>query len=107
MRDRLAGIHVLVEHVTTDRDHPTVPELGSDSNIFVTHPVLVAKLASMDTETGSQAYIGRARSVKLQNGATYTVTKRSRPRPGQRSFYWLGDNGQEFELTEQEAAELL
>ncbi|MBE1513722.1 hypothetical protein [Nesterenkonia halotolerans] len=60
----------------------------------------------MDMETNGQAYNGRAPSVKVQNGATYTVTKRPRPRPGQGSFYWLGDNGQEIELTEQETAEL-
>lgn len=44
--------------------------------------------------------------VKVLNGATYTLTQRSRPSPGQRSHYWLGDNGQEIELTDEEAAEL-
>ena len=45
--------------------------------------------------------------VKIQDGATYTVVKRSHPAPEQGAYYWLGDNGQELELTAEEAAELL
>lgn len=46
-------------------------------------------------------------TVKIQDGATYTIAKRSHPDAGQRTYYWLGDNGQELELTEEEAADLL
>ena len=45
--------------------------------------------------------------VKVVEGATFSLTKRSHPTPDQRSHYWLGDNGQEIELTDDEAAELL
>lgn len=45
--------------------------------------------------------------VKIVGGATYALTKRSNPASNQRSHYWLGDNGQELELTDEEAAELL
>lgn len=43
-------------------------------------------------------------TVKIQDGATYTIVKRSRPDSGQRLYYRLGDNGQELELTDEEAA---
>jgi hypothetical protein len=46
-------------------------------------------------------------TVKSQDGATYTIVKRSRPDTGQRTYYWLGDNGQELELTDEEAADIL
>lgn len=45
--------------------------------------------------------------IKIVGGATYSLTKRAHPRPDQRSHYWLGDNGQEIELTDEEASELL
>ncbi|MCZ4614892.1 hypothetical protein [Rhodococcus qingshengii] len=45
-------------------------------------------------------------TVKIQNGATYTIVKRTNPTDGQRDYYRLGDNGQEIELTDDEAAEL-
>ncbi|MGO4192236.1 hypothetical protein AB4Y67_11265 [Arthrobacter sp. YAF17] len=44
-------------------------------------------------------------TVKIQDGATYTVVKRAHPAAGQRTYYRLGDNGQELELTDEEAAE--
>lgn len=44
--------------------------------------------------------------VKVIDGATYSVVKRKHPAEGQRDYYWLGDNGQEIEMTEGEAAEL-
>lgn len=43
---------------------------------------------------------------KIQDGATYTVVKRSHPAAGQQAFYWLGDNGRELELTEEETDQL-
>lgn len=46
-------------------------------------------------------------TVKIQDGATYTIIERSPPAAGQRAYCWLGDNGQELELTDEEAAELL
>ncbi len=45
--------------------------------------------------------------VKTIDGSTFTLIARKHPEPGQRSHYWLGDNGQEIELTDTEAAELL
>ncbi len=49
----------------------------------------------------------KPRAVKVENGATFTLVERKSPRPGQRSHYWLGDNGQELELSDDEATELL
>lgn len=40
--------------------------------------------------------------VKVVDGATYTTVNREHP-PGQRSQYWLGDNGTGLELTDDEA----
>ncbi len=40
--------------------------------------------------------------VKILDGATYSVVKRSKPSEGQRDYYWLGDNGRELELTDSE-----
>lgn len=45
-------------------------------------------------------------TAKIQSGATYTVVKRKHPAAEQRAYYWLGDNGQELELTDEEAKEL-
>lgn len=67
----------------------------------------VARLTSMNMGTNGQAHQGAAPHVKVENGATYTVVSRSHPNPGQQSYYWLGDNGREIELTEQETADLL
>jgi hypothetical protein len=61
----------------------------------------------MDMGTNEQAHKEAARRVKVQDGATYTVIKRQRPGPDQDAYYWLGDNGQEIELTEKEIADLL
>lgn len=47
-----------------------------------------------------------AARVKVVDGATYALTERARPASDQPSLYWLGDNGQELELTDEEAAEL-
>ncbi|MHA7220356.1 hypothetical protein ACX80L_15895 [Arthrobacter sp. MDT1-48-3] len=49
---------------------------------------------------------GHDADVKVQDGATFTVVKRSSPAAGQSSHYWLGDNGQEIDLTQEEAARL-
>lgn len=46
-------------------------------------------------------------TVKIQDGATFTVVKRAHPATGQPAYYWLGDNGQELELSDDEAAEHL
>lgn len=45
--------------------------------------------------------------IKIQDGATYTIIKRANVAAGQQPYRWVGDNGQEIELTEAEAAELL
>ena len=45
--------------------------------------------------------------VKIFDGATYSIVKRPRPAPGQSEYYWLGDNGRELDLTDDEARELL
>lgn len=44
--------------------------------------------------------------VKIENGATYTITRRTRPASGQSEYYWLGDNGRELDLSEEERSEL-
>jgi hypothetical protein len=44
--------------------------------------------------------------VKILEGATYSIIRRPAA-PGQRDYVWVGDNGQELELTDEEAAELL
>ena len=36
-------------------------------------------------------------TVKIRDGATYMIAKRSHPDAAQRTYYWLGDNGQELE----------
>jgi hypothetical protein len=46
---------------------------------------------------------GTTAPVKVVDGATYTIVKRSDPVSGQRAHYWLGDNGMELELTDGEA----
>lgn len=45
-------------------------------------------------------------TVKILDGATYTIIRRACA-PGQRDYVWVGDNGQEIELTEEETAEFL
>ncbi|MBO1900928.1 hypothetical protein J4H92_03070 [Leucobacter weissii] len=42
--------------------------------------------------------------VKIVDGATYTLVRRDDPPPGRRAHCWLGDNGWELELAEEEAA---
>lgn len=44
--------------------------------------------------------------VKIVDGATYTIVQRAAVRPGQRMHYWLGDDGTELELTDEEASQL-
>ncbi|MEL5990629.1 hypothetical protein ACOKGD_04865 [Microbacterium phosphatis] len=44
--------------------------------------------------------------IKIENGASYTLIARSDPATGQQDHRWVGDNGHEIELTEDEAAEL-
>jgi hypothetical protein len=46
-------------------------------------------------------------TVKIQDGATYTLIERPHPAEGERSHRWVGDNGREIELTDDEAAQLL
>jgi hypothetical protein len=58
------------------------------------------------SSSGSNDIPDHGAFVKVQDGATYTVVKRSSPGAGQRSRYWLGDNGKEIELTHDEAARL-
>jgi hypothetical protein len=45
--------------------------------------------------------------IKIQDGSTYTLIKRANVAAGQKAYRWVGDNGKEIELTEEEAAELL
>lgn len=52
---------------------------------------------------GNDAEISPA--MKVHDGATFTLAERSRPGDGQGSYYWLGDNGQELGVTDEEAAE--
>ncbi|MCC9144987.1 MULTISPECIES: hypothetical protein [unclassified Arthrobacter] len=44
--------------------------------------------------------------IKIQDGATYTLIKRVDAAAGQQPYRWVGDNGQEIELTDEEAAGL-
>lgn len=44
--------------------------------------------------------------VKIVDGSTYSIIKRA-PAIGRRDHVWVGDNGQEIELTDEEVAELL
>lgn len=44
--------------------------------------------------------------IKILNGATYSIIQRPNPQPGQRNYYWLGDNGTEIELKDEEARRL-
>ncbi|MGC5077884.1 hypothetical protein [Agrococcus sp. DT81.2] len=46
-------------------------------------------------------------TVKIEDGATYTIIERPRPAEGQPTHRWVGDNGHEIELTDDEAARLL
>lgn len=39
--------------------------------------------------------------IKVQDGVTYTIVER-RPISDQFKYYWLGDNGEELELTWEE-----
>lgn len=43
--------------------------------------------------------------VRIIDGATYTLLRRTNPQPGQRHHCWVGDNGVELELTDEEAIE--
>jgi hypothetical protein len=45
-------------------------------------------------------------TVKILDGATYTIMKRASA-SGPRDYVWVGDNGQEIELTNEEAGALL
>lgn len=45
-------------------------------------------------------------TVKILDGATYTIIERPRPEQGQARHRWVGDNGREIELTDEEAAAL-
>jgi len=40
--------------------------------------------------------------VKVADGATYTIVRRKNPQPGRPAYYWLGDDGAELELTDEE-----
>lgn len=42
--------------------------------------------------------------VKVQGGATYTIIERL-PASDPPVYYWLGDNGAELEITEEEASQ--
>lgn len=47
----------------------------------------------------------RHADVKIIDGAGYTLLRRTDPQPGQRHHCWVGDNGSELELTDEEASE--
>jgi hypothetical protein len=89
------------------KDRTPAAEPGPAAAVSVAYPECVARLTGMDMGTNEQAHKEAARRVKVQDGATYTVIKRQRPGPDQDAYYWLGDNGQEIELTEKEIADLL
>lgn len=48
----------------------------------------------------------RISRVKVEDGASYTILRRTDPVPGRRHHCWVGDNGAEIELTDEEAASL-
>lgn len=77
--------------------------------LIISAYVLLGAVAGSLTKAFSQGHdeTGLRAKVRVQDGATYSVVKRLQPSAGQRSHYWLGDNGQEIELTEKEIAELL
>lgn len=45
-------------------------------------------------------------TVKIEDGATYTLIARPRPADGEAPIRWVGDDGRELELTDDEAAAL-
>lgn len=77
--------------------------------LIISAYVLLGAAAGSLTKAFSQGHdeTGFRAKVRVQDGATYTVVKRSQPSDGQRSHYWQGDNGRKIELTEKEIAELL
>lgn len=48
---------------------------------------------------------GMVEKVKVLDGATYTIIKRAST-PGLRDYRWVGDDGREIELTNEEPEEL-
>lgn len=48
----------------------------------------------------------RIEQPRILDGVSYTILRRPHPIPGQRHHCWVGDNGAEIELTEQEASTL-
>lgn len=48
----------------------------------------------------------RLSEVKVVDGASYTILRRPNPAPGLRHHCWVGDNGSEIELTDEEAASM-
>lgn len=61
-------------------------------------------LRAADVEARFRPYFGSMK-VKILDGATYSIIKRA-PKSGQWDYVWVGDNGREIELTEEEAAQL-
>jgi hypothetical protein len=80
--------------------------IGIMAVVYVAKAIVMLRRDDSANSSGGNDIPGRGADVKVQDGATYTVVKRSSPAAGQRSHYWLGDNGQEIELTHEEAARL-
>lgn len=74
--------------------------------VYVAKAIVALRRDDSANASGSNDIPDRGTDVKVHDGATYTVVKRSSPASGQRSHYWLGDNGQEIELTHDEAARI-
>jgi hypothetical protein len=74
--------------------------------VYVAKAVIALRQDDGAPSSGSDDTPGHAADVKVLEGATYTVVKRSSPAAGQGSYYWSGDNGQEIELTHDEAGRL-
>lgn len=59
-----------------------------------------------DAVTTRTIYSGGMEKVRIINGVTYTLIARHRPAEGQNAVRWVGDNGDEIELTAEEVNEL-
>ncbi len=74
--------------------------------VNVAKAIIVVRRDDYATSSQSNDIPGHGTDVKIQDGATYTVVKRSNPTVGRDSHYWLGDNGQEIALTQGETSAL-
>ncbi|WDF33719.1 hypothetical protein PTW37_01965 [Arthrobacter agilis] len=75
--------------------------------VYVAKAIIALRRDDYATSLESNDIPSHGADVKVLDGATYTLVKRSSPAAGQGSHYWLGDNGQEIDLTHDEASRLL